>query len=296
MSHMQNLRHYLSMIKFSHSIFALPLAGITCVQALVYRNIEGIALYVLMGQVALCMIFLRSSAMGFNRLVDRHFDAVNPRTARREIPAGILSVRQARLFVCASALLFLLTAASINTVTAILALPVLLLVYAYSYTKRFSCLAHFFLGFAIGLAPLGAWLAVLARFDLLPLFWSAGLLFYIAGFDILYACQDIEFDRQHKLHSLPARLGLRPALWIARLAHVLALVFFVGAAWEAQAGLWLSGALVVVGALFIMEHWLVRPQTLENIPIAFFHVNAAISSILFIGVLLDQQQQQYLGI
>ena len=287
---MQNLRHYLSMIKFSHSIFALPLAGITCAQALPYRNLEGTALYILIGQIVLCMIFLRSSAMGFNRIVDRHFDAANPRTARREIPAGILSVRQARLFVSASALLFLITAASINTVTAILALPALLLVYAYSYSKRFSCLAHFFLGFVIGLAPLGAWLAVLARFDWLPIFWSAGLLFYVMGFDILYACQDIEFDRQRGLHSLPARLGLRRALWVARLAHVLALAFFIVAAyWETQAvSLWLNVALGIVGALFILEHWLVRPKTLANIPIAFLHVNAAISSVLFIGVVLDQ--------
>ena len=284
------------MIKFSHTIFALPLAGIAFVQALDYRSLEYPSLYdnndpptllILLLQVLLCMLFLRSSAMAFNRLVDRKYDAANPRTAKRELPQGRLSPRQVLYFAGLSALFFVITAASINQLTGLLALPALALVYTYSYTKRFTYLSHFILGLAIGLAPSAAWIAVLEKIDILPLLWSVALLFYIAGFDILYACQDYDFDRKNRLYSLPASYGIGTALWIARGCHFLALLFFIFAGLEEHSRAIFYLSVFCVAVLFLIEHILVRPQALQHIPIAFFHINASISTVLFVGVCLE---------
>lgn len=290
---LQQISNYLRMIKFSHTLFALPLAGIAFVQALPYTTLiqPGGAptpeFYWMLLKVVVAMAALRSAAMGFNRLVDRDIDGRNPRTAEREIPSGAISTGSAWVFVLASLAIFFAAAFTINPLCAWLSPVAVVAVLGYSYTKRFTFLCHFFLGLAIGIAPTAVWLALLERVDVLPLFWSGGLMFYIAGFDILYACQDHEFDRQAGLHSVPARFGVPAALMIARTSHVLALALFAAAGLEAGTGAVFAATLVLVGILFFIEHRLVRPGQLERIPLAFFHINASISMILLAGILLD---------
>ena len=284
------LSRYLRLIKFSHSIFALPMAGIAVVQALpaspLLEGGAGLLLRALL-LVLVAMVALRSAAMGFNRLVDRDFDRKNPRTANRELATGEISVASARLFVILSVTIFMVAAWLLNPLCGWLSPLAIGVVFFYSYTKRFTWLCHFFLGLAIGLAPTAAWIAILERVDLAPVLWSAGLLFYIAGFDLLYSCQDAEFDRKLGLSSLPARFGVPTALVVARLSHGAALVFFALAGFYSGTGLLFAVTLLVVAALFFLEHYLVRGGKLHHIPIAFFHVNAAISSVLFLGIVLD---------
>lgn len=283
---------YLRMIKFSHTIFALPLAGVAFLKAMTLSGLwrdggPSAEFFPMLIKTLVAMAALRSAAMGFNRIVDRDIDAANPRTAARELPGGKISVSRAWLFTIVSLAIFFLAAWSINWLCAALSPLAAIAVLGYSFTKRFTFLCHFFLGFAIGLAPSAAWIALLERIELLPLLWSAGLMFYIAGFDILYACQDAEFDRSYGLHSAPARFGIPAALWIARAAHVLALAAFIAAGRVSGYG-WIFGAAIcAVALMFFLEHWLVRPGKLDRIPIAFFNINAAISSILFLGALLD---------
>ncbi|MBL8019154.1 MAG: UbiA family prenyltransferase [Leptospirales bacterium] len=284
---------YLRMIKFSHSIFALPFAGIAFIQALpetslIVNGSVTPAFFRMLALIVVCMVALRSAAMGFNRLVDREFDAKNPRTQVREIPSGKLSVSSVWIFVIVSLAVFEIAAYLISNVCAILAPVAALIVLGYSYTKRFTWLCHFFLGAAIGLSPAATSIAMTGSPSESALLWTAGLALYIAGFDILYACQDIDFDRSAGLNSLPARFGLGPALTVARISHVLALSFFGWAAYVSKAGLVFFAFLAVVASLFLVEHILVRPGKLEKIPIAFFNVNAAISSVLFVGLLADQ--------
>ncbi len=291
-----SVSRYLRMIKFSHTLFALPMAGIAFVQALPEtRLISGGApnaeFWWMLGKVVVAMAALRSAAMGFNRIVDRDIDARNPRTASREIPAGEIGLGQARAFVLVSTAIFFAAAFWINPLCAVLAPVALAFVFGYSFTKRFTFLCHFFLGLAIGIAPSAVWIAMLERIDLLPVLWSAGLMFYIAGFDILYACQDHDFDRNAGLHSVPARFGVPAALWIARLAHVIALGAFLGAGFVSESGPVFYAAAAITAALFVVEHRLVSGGRLDRIPIAFFHVNASISSILFLGVLIDALQR-----
>lgn len=286
------IARYLRMIKFSHTLFALPLAGIAFLQALpmselLHNGVPTGRFYWLLVLIVIAMTALRSAAMGFNRLADRDIDAANPRTATREIPDGQISVKSARLFIGISLALFFAAAFLINPICALLAPVAAGLVLGYSYTKRFTFLCHFFLGIAIGVAPTAVWLAVLERIDLLPVIWSAGLAIYIAGFDILYACQDAEYDREVGLHSVPARFGVAAALWIARLCHVAAIVLFAWAGVLGQSGVIFVIAVGIVAVLFFIEHRLVRPGKLERIPIAFFHINASISLVLFLGIALD---------
>jgi len=281
------------MIKFSHSIFALPFAGIAFVQALPASHLieSGRLLpgfWRLLVLIVVCMIALRSAAMGFNRLADREFDARNPRTSMREIPAGKLSVSSVRAFVVVSLLVFLVAAYLISPLCGLLAPIAAGFVLAYSYTKRFTWLCHFFLGAAIGLSPTATSIAMTGAPSLTSLLWSGGLALYIAGFDILYACQDAQFDRDTGLKSMPARFGITTALWTARSVHIGAIGLFCAAAIYSQVGFVFFAFLVVVGLLFLVEHILVRPGTLERIPIAFFNVNASISSVLFLGLLIDQ--------
>lgn len=286
------LNNYLRMVKFSHSIFALPFAGIAFIQALPFSGLiihgrPSTELYILATKIILAMVSLRSAAMGFNRIVDRNYDRENPRTAEREIPSGKISITSARIFVLASLGIYVFTAFWINNLAGLLSPIPMAVVLGYSYTKRFTMFAHYVLGLAIGLAPAATWIAMLESIDLLPLLWSAGLMFYIAGFDTLYACQDTEFDRRMGLHSIPSRLGITPALWFARISHVLALGFFIAAGAMSPTGSVFTITVGIVAILFAIEHFLVRPGKLNHIHIAFFHINASISSVLFAGLLLD---------
>ncbi|MCB1140182.1 MAG: putative 4-hydroxybenzoate polyprenyltransferase, partial [Leptospiraceae bacterium] len=223
---LQTARDYLGMIKFSHSIFALPFAGIGIVEVLSWEGFSVPEIPVLVHRILaclVCMVSLRSAAMGFNRIVDRHFDAANPRTATREIPSGKIPLSSAILFTSIALIIFILAAFSMGMLVGWLSFAAIAFVLGYSWTKRFTYLCHFFLGLAIGLVPSAVWIAFSGTLDWIAVYWSLGLALYIAGFDIIYSCQDAQFDRSRGLHSLPARLGVANALWMARLSHVLAL-------------------------------------------------------------------------
>jgi 4-hydroxybenzoate polyprenyltransferase len=284
------MRALLEMIRLSHTLFALPFALLSA--ALAWQD-HPFHIRDLLG-ILLCMVFARSAAMAFNRLADRHYDAANPRTAQRHLPAGQLSAAAVWLFtlVCAagfvaSTLLFLL---SENPWPLYLSLPVLLFIGAYSYTKRFTYLCHAWLGASLLLAPLAAWIAIRGLESLLtPLVIGLAVLFWVTGFDILYACQDVDFDRRAKLSSVPARFGVPVSLRIALLCHLIMIAFLIGLYWAAWPHL---GAVYLVGVaavtcLLVYEHWLVRPDDLSRVNQAFFHVNGVISVGLFLLVLLQ---------
>jgi 4-hydroxybenzoate polyprenyltransferase len=287
------VRSLLEMIRFSHTVFALPFALSSA--ALAWKTKAAFS-FLEFGGVLLCMIFARSAAMAFNRLADQHFDAANPRTAGRHLPSGKLTRRTVWIFlaVCsaaffASTALFLL-AEPPNPWPLILSVPVLLFVFAYSYTKRFTALSHFWLGASLFLAPVAAWVAICGLDHLaVPVVMGAAVLFWVAGFDIFYACQDVEFDRKARLSSVPARIGVRASLWIALVCHVFMMAMLVALFWVAApylGGIYLVG-IGAVGMLLAYEHSLVRPDDLSRVNQAFFHVNAIVSLGLFAVVLLQ---------
>jgi 4-hydroxybenzoate polyprenyltransferase len=287
----QSVRSFLELVRFSHTLFALPFALTSA--ALAWKK-EPFHWQALVG-ILLCMVFARSAAMAFNRLADRHYDADNPRTAARYLPAGRLSPTAVWLFtgLCAagfmaSTSLFLL--ASDNPWPLLLSVPVLLFVCAYSLTKRFTALSHFWLGASLLLAPVAAWIAIRGMVELtVPLVLGGAVLFWVAGFDVLYACQDVDFDRKAHLHSIPAVLGVRASLRVALLCHAVMLGLLVVLYWAAQPDL---GAIYLAGvggvaALLAYEHWLVRPDDLSRVNQAFFQVNGVISIGLFVVVLVQ---------
>jgi 4-hydroxybenzoate polyprenyltransferase len=289
----------LDLIRFNHTLFALPFALTSAALAWRVRWGEGsfsppyFALELI--GILLCMIFARSAAMAFNRLVDRKLDAANPRTAMRHLPAGVISPLSVSLFAlaCAGAFIgstaiFILTAD--NYWPLYLSIPILAFVAGYSYAKRFTALSHFWLGASLLLAPVGAWIAVRGMTDLTtPIVLGLAVLSWVAGFDILYACQDVDFDRKTRLHSVPARLGVRAALRVAFACHVVMVALLVGLYWAAAPVLgvvYLAGVAIVT-VLLAYEHWLVRPDDLSRVNQAFFQVNGIISVGLFLVVLLQ---------
>lgn len=280
----ERVRTYGRMIKFSHTVFALPFAMSAVVLAQRSHPLTGWRLIWLLG----AMVGARSAAMGFNRIVDAPLDAKNPRTAAREIPAGRLSRRAAILFVLLFSGLFIFCATMLGRLCLALSLPVLLLLFAYSYTKRFTFLCHVYLGAVISLAPLGAWIALTGSVSWAVTLLSAALMAYIAGFDVLYACQDIDFDKETGLHSIPARFSVPIALGIAKALHAAAFIFFLMLYPAFHMGGIYLGAVCLIGVLMICEHRLVRPDDLSRVNIAFFHINSVISITLFLGVVFDE--------
>lgn len=290
----RRIRHFLEMVRFSHTIFALPFALFSAVLAW-HQKDQGFSWIELAG-ILLCMAFARSAAMAFNRLVDHDVDAQNPRTAGRHLPAGLLSVRSVVVFliVCAAGFIassaLFLYAAPPNPWPLWLAVPVLLFLLAYSWTKRFTALAHFWLGTALLLAPVAAWIAIRGMHELqIPLVLGLAVCAWVAGFDIIYACQDADFDRQARLYSIPARLGVARALRIAFVCHVTMLVLLAVLYVLASPPLgyiYLAG-LGVVTVLIVYEHALVRPNDLTRVNQAFFNVNAIISVGLFVLLLVE---------
>ncbi len=274
---------YGKMIKFTHTVFALPFALSAVVMA--WRDHPPRMADLLW--ILLAMVGARSAAMGFNRIVDAPMDGKNPRTAIREIPSGKLSGKEAILFVWASAALFIFAAAMLGTLCFWLSFPVLFFLLFYSYTKRFTMYCHLYLGFAISLAPLGAWIAVTGTISAAPIFLTLALMTYIAGFDILYACQDIDFDRDQGLFSLPALLGPQNAMTISSLFHVATMIFLGTMAMIFDMHPVFFFFLAIIGVLLIIEHRLVRPDNLSRINIAFFHINSLVSVCLLAGVLME---------
>ena len=292
------LRDYLSLIRFSHTVFALPFALSSAALAWRAKWAErpfAAAEFALdLTGLLLCMVFARSAAMAFNRLADRRIDALNPRTATRHLPAGLLSPAAVWTFTAAcstgfvaSTLLFLWSSG--NAWPLFLSGPVLLFVCAYSYTKRFTSLAHFWLGASLLLAPVSAWVAVRGAEGVLgaPLLMGLAVLFWVAGFDILYACQDADFDRAAGLKSVPARLGVRGSLRVALACHVVMIGLLAALAWATPAlhGPVFAAGVVAAALLVLYEHSLVRPDDLSRVNEAFFHVNGIISVGLFVVVL-----------
>lgn len=277
---MTAVRHFLDAIKFEHTVFALPFAYVAMVLAA-----DGWPGWPTVLWVTLAMAGARTLAMSVNRLVDRFIDAANPRTARRHLPAGLLAPWQVAAAAGVAGALLLLSAWMLNPLCLALAPLAVLFLVGYSYTKRFTWLSHWILGFTDGIAAAGGWIAVRAAFGP-PMYvlWFA-LTVWIAGFDLIYACQDVEFDRQHRLHSVPARFGIPAALATARACHALTVAAFallgvmMGLGWL----YWLGVA--VVAGLLVYEHSLVSANDLSRLDIAFFNVNGYIAVILFLAVL-----------
>ena len=291
----RHVRSFLELIRFSHTLFALPFALTGAVLAWKRSGFQWVQL----AGILLCMVFARSAAMAFNRLADRRIDAANPRTAGRHLPAGRLSPAVVWLFTVActagfvgSTLLFL-RADPPNYWPLYLSVPVLMFVCAYSLTKRCTALSHFWLGASLMLAPVAAWIAVLgdAAWPTLtvPLLLGGAVLFWVAGFDILYACQDVDFDRRARLHSVPAALGVPASLRLATACHavMLALLLILYLVDRADLGWIYLAGLAAVTALLAYEHWIVRPDDLSRVNRAFFQVNGVISVGLFVVVLVQ---------
>lgn len=285
---LQKIGTYGHMIKFSHTVFALPFALAAVILANRHYPITGLQIV----WILTAMVAARSAAMGFNRIVDARIDAQNPRTSDREIPAGRLSQKSAAWFVLISAVLFFFSAGMLSRLCLILSVPVLGILFLYSYTKRFTALSHVYLGFSISMAPLGVWVAVSGQIDWPILLLCLALLTYIAGFDILYACQDLDFDRSEGLFSIPARLGASAAFHMASLLHLVTFVclFFMHLVFD-MGPVYLFTVLII-GVLLIVEHRMVRPDDLSRIQAAFFHVNSAISVLLFLGILGNEFMQR----
>jgi 4-hydroxybenzoate polyprenyltransferase len=276
---------YLSLVKINHTIFSLPFALIGFFLA-VKTNGENVSLRLLM-LVLLCVVFARNAAMGFNRYADREFDKKNPRTALREIPSAIIQPKSAMIFVIINALLLILTAYFLNFLCFILSPIALAVILGYSLTKRFTYLSHLFLGLGLGLAPIGAYLAVTARFDLLPLIYSFTVIFWVAGFDILYALQDIDFDKSENLKSLPATIGKHNALLLSALFHVIAIgmVIFGGLLGNFGYLYWIGSAVFTL--LLFYEHLIVKPTDITRVNLAFATMNGMASVIFACFVIGD---------
>jgi len=274
---------YGKMIKFSHTIFALPFALSAVVMAWKTHAPSFMDLL----WIIVAMVGARSAAMGFNRIVDADIDLKNPRTAIREIPSGLLSKKEAVTFVAISSAVFVISAAMLSPLCFYLSFPVLFFLLFYSYTKRFTRYCHIYLGFAISLAPAGAWIAITGGLSLGIILLCMALMTYIAGFDILYACQDIEFDTKEHLFSLPSRIGPEKAMRFSSVLHVFTFLFFIGVYKAFDMHPVFLIFLGIIGTLLVAEHKIVKPDNLKHIDMAFFHINSVISTLLFIGVLTE---------
>jgi len=320
---MSTVKNYLSLIKFSHTVFAMPFALIGFFLGWRQRTIDW---EILMSNfvpaewsgyrdevltqlwwklllVILCMVFARSAAMAFNRYLDREYDSKNPRTATREIPAGVISARHALVFTIISCVAFMITCYFINRVCFYLSPVALAVVLGYSYTKRFTALCHLVLGLGLSLAPIGAYLAIAGDpligtipgfhfniqhgFPWIPVLFSITVLFWVSGFDIIYALQDEEFDRSQQLYSIPAMIGKHNALMVSRVLHVLSFTAVVIAGWYSDAG-WLYWiGVAVFGGMLLYQHSLVRPDDLRKINLAFMTANGIASVVFAMFVIAD---------
>lgn len=285
----KKLTHYFSLIKFSHTIFAMPFAFIGFFLGL-HANNQSLSTTELLQKFLLvmaCMIFARSAAMAFNRYLDRSIDARNPRTAIREIPRGVVTPSSALFFTILNSLLFVTATWFINQICFWLSPVALAVILGYSYTKRFTALCHLVLGVGLSLAPIGAYLAVTGYFSLLPLLFSAAVICWVSGFDIIYALQDEEFDRSHHLHSIPAWLGKADALRISRALHSISFLFIVGAGLYGSFGWSYALGAVLYGGMLVYQQWLVSPHDLSRVNLAFMTANGIASVLFAIFVIAD---------
>ena len=279
------MRHYLSLIKFSHTVFALPFAMIGFFLGLEHAGGQFSWQQFLL--ILACMVFARSAAMAFNRYIDSDIDALNERTNKREIPAGVISKSRALLFVIGNSLAFIVAAGLLNTLCLWLSPVALLVILGYSLTKRFTWLCHFVLGLGLSLAPVGAYLAVTASFNWLPVMLGIAVLTWVSGFDIIYALQDEDFDREQQLYSIPSAIGRRNAIGVSISIHVITAAMII---WVGTSGLWGNWYWIGAGfftAMLFYQHWLVRPNDLSKVNMAFFTTNGVASIIFGIFVIFD---------
>jgi 4-hydroxybenzoate polyprenyltransferase len=281
------LKNYLSLIKFGHTIFALPFAliGFTLAMSQDEHNFSWDKLLF----VILCMVFARSAAMAFNRYIDRDIDSANPRTAKiREIPNGTIKAKSVLVFVIANCVLFMISGYVLNPLCFYLSPIALLVILGYSFTKRFTALCHLVLGLGLSLSPIGAYLAVTAQFDILPILFSSIVLFWVSGFDIIYALQDENFDKKFNLHSIPVLFGKRNALFFSRFLHLLtaSILIYIGLNYFGNSTLFWIACFVFI-ALLINQHRLVKADDLSKINLAFFTSNGIASVIFGSLIILD---------
>ena len=283
-------KNYLSLVKFSHTVFALPFALIGFALAVTK---DGYSFeWSLLLKILLCMVIARTSAMAFNRYIDRDYDKLNQRTAVREIPSGKITATNALMLTVICCILFVATTWFINPLCFYLSPVALIVILGYSFTKRFTALCHLILGLGLSLAPIGAYLSVTARFDIIPVFFSIVVLTWVSGFDIIYALQDEEFDKSQKLFSIPAAIGKSKALLVSIMLHTITALFIVLIGFEGSFGwIYFSGAIVFI-SLLTYQHWLVKPDDLSKVNIAFATTNG-FASIIFacfvIGELILRQ-------
>ena len=288
---MKSISNYASLVKFSHTIFAMPFALMAFVYAVTSSpdNLSQSSPYWWVGllvKVVLCMVFARNVAMGFNRWADRKIDAKNPRTASREIPAGKISPKAAMWFVAINATLFVITASLINSLTAWLSPVALAIVMFYSYCKRFTSLAHLVLGLSLGIAPVGAYIAVRGEFALVPCILALLVMTWCGSFDIIYALQDQEFDRKNGLHSIPAKFSTRTSLYISIALHVVTIICLAWFVSFLPQNWWVRTGAAIFTAIIIAEHILVTPTRQRNIGIAFGTLNGLASTTLATFVII----------
>ena len=280
---MQRLKLLLDMIKFEHTVFALPFALLA-----LFLASDGLPAPRTLLWIVVAMVGARTSAMTMNRIADRDVDAANPRTRTRHLPAGSVRVRDAWVMCIAGAALLIFAASQLNRLALVLSPVALTVIWSYSWTKRFTSASHLWLGAALALAPLGAWIAAQGRLEMPAIWLALGVFFWVAGFDTIYACQDVEFDRGRGLHSLPARLGPRNALRLARVFHVLMLAAFTALGIVLHAGILYWIGLAVIVALVVVQHALVRGADLRHIDVAFFNVNSIVGALLLVFALADR--------
>jgi 4-hydroxybenzoate polyprenyltransferase len=291
---MYRFRNYFSLVKFSHTLFALPFAmigfflGIFGGETLNETKATGKQeLLLRFFLVLVCMVTARSAAMAFNRYLDRHFDARNPRTAIREIPRGIIAPNSALRFVITCCIIFILSCWFINTICFYLSPVALFVILFYSYTKRFTPLCHLVLGIGLSLAPIGAFLAVTGHFELLPLLFSGAVICWVSGFDIIYAMQDVEFDKSENLYSIPTAVGKKRALRISSLLHVLSAAFVILAGITGAFGAWYWVGMILFAGMLVYQHAIIKPNDLSRVNLAFMTANGIASVVFALFVIAD---------
>ena len=279
------IKDYFSLVKFSHTVFAMPFALIGFALGLTAGERKfSWQIFVL---IILCMVFARNAAMGFNRIADRYYDALNPRTSSREIPSGKIQVRSAALFVIINSLLFIISAGLINRLTLFLSPLALAIILGYSLTKRFTWLCHFILGLGLSLAPIGAYIAVTDRFRIIPVIFSLMVLTWVSGFDIIYSLQDDQFDRENRLLSIPSVKGIKLALTVSGIIHFCTLLFVILAGFILKGGIfyWTGASLFIL--LLVYQHIIVKPNDISRVNLAFSTLNGIGSIIFALFVITD---------
>jgi 4-hydroxybenzoate polyprenyltransferase len=291
---MSRFRNYLSLVKFSHTLFALPFALIGFFLGLFAKGKITVAQSMTSADVLLrfflvliCMVTARSAAMAFNRWLDRHFDARNPRTALREIPRGIIAPQSALRFVIISCILFAVTCWFINPICFYLSPVALFVILFYSYTKRFTPFCHLVLGIGLSLAPIGAFLAVTGHFEILPLLFSGAVICWVSGFDIIYAMQDVDFDKSERLFSIPTALGKERALRISSFLHLASTLFVIQAGISGSFGDWYWIGVILFAGMLVYQHMIVKPNDLSRVNIAFMTANGIASVVFSLFVIAD---------